>query len=103
MFGEHRGHNVIKLEEACAMIKQDLESTIKEGLFKNSRVESILLDIRHTKLIVEQTKNRIIKEIRNCFEGLVDKLKDRQNELVQNISEVYDKQLDKVRVEEQKW
>lgn len=85
------------------MIKQDLESTIKEGLFKSSRVDSILLDIRHTKLIMEQTKNRIIKELRNTFEGLIDKLRDRQNELIDNIGQVYEKQLSKVREEEDKW
>ena len=103
MFGEHRGHNVIKLDEACQMIKKDLESTIKEGLFKSSRTESILLDIRHTKLIIEQTRNRIRKEIRASFEGLVEKLKDRQNELLEEIDHVYESQLTKVRKEEEKW
>ena len=90
MFGEHRGHNIIKLEEACAMIKQDLEIAIKEGFFKSNRIDSILLDIRHTKLIIDQTRNRIIKEIRVSFEGLIDKLRDRQTELVDEINKVYD-------------
>lgn len=103
MFGTHRGHNVIRLEEAYQMVKQDLEGTIKEGLFKSSRIDSILLDIRHTKLIIEQTRNRIRKEIRSSFDGLIEKLKDRQNELLDEIDKVYEVQLLKVKVEEDKW
>ena len=50
MFGIHKGHNVAGISEASKIVKNDIDKAIREGLFKSARTNSILLDIRHTKL-----------------------------------------------------
>lgn len=71
MHGECKGSEVIEIPQANQMIKDDIENTIKKRLLKRDRSDGILMDIRHTKLVIDQSRNRLIKEIRDSFEELI--------------------------------
>lgn len=90
MFGKHKGHDVSPITIANNMIKFDIESAIKEGLLRSSRSSGVLIDIRHTKLKLEKTRNRLIKEVRELFEGLIYQLKDRENTVLNQIDSTFD-------------
>ena len=83
MFGKCKGHEVAPLTEAAALIRNDIDKALKEGLFKASRTNDILLDIRHTKLQCEETKDKLTREINATFSSLRDSLKTREDELLQ--------------------
>ena len=67
MFGKSKGHEVAPIKEAAAMIRNDIDKALKEGLFKASRTNDILLDIRHSKLQCEETKDKLTREINSTF------------------------------------
>jgi hypothetical protein len=71
MHGIHKGAEVIEIPEANEMIKHDIEHAINQGLLKKDRSNGILMDIRHTRLIIDQSRNRLIKQIRDNFEELI--------------------------------
>merc|ERR1712050_11293 len=70
MFGAHKGCPVAPIPEAANLIRGDIDKAIKEGLFKASRTNDILLDIRHTKLQCEETKDKLTREINSTFFSL---------------------------------
>ena len=65
------GLQLMEIPHANKMIQSDIERIMKEGLLKKERSDGILMDIRHTKLVIDQTRNRLIKIIRDSFEELI--------------------------------
>jgi len=82
MFGHHKGHEVTPIIDAAHLIRGDIDKAIKEGLFKAARTNDILLDIRHTKLQCEETKDKLTREINSTFASLQQALKTREEELL---------------------
>jgi hypothetical protein len=54
MFDTHRGHAVSKIEEGAKDLRGRINRAAKEGLLKFEKTESVLLDIRHAKLSLEE-------------------------------------------------
>ena len=46
MFGDNKGHEVIKLPEAVGKIRENLDSSIKKGNLRTDNTEGVLIDIR---------------------------------------------------------
>lgn len=103
MFGAHKGHDVSAITMANNMIRFDIDGAIKEGLLRSTRSSGVLIDIRHTKLKLEQTRNRLVKEIRGMFEELVYRLKDREKIVLNELNSTFDQQIAKISLEEERW
>ena len=103
MFGEHKGHEVSSIAESNNLIRSDIDRAIKDGLFKSSRTNTILLDIRHTKLHCEETKDRLSKDIHATFQTLQRTLKEREEELLAELDEIFDREIGAVQKEEDDW
>ena len=54
MFDAHKGHEVCKIEEGAKDLRTKINESAKEGLLKFDKTESVLLDIRHAKLSLEE-------------------------------------------------
>jgi len=70
---------------------------------KVDKTESVLLDIRQTKLTCEESKNRVMKEVEETFARLIKKLKERKNSVLQQVEDHFNEQLDEIQVQEQRW
>lgn len=103
MHGHCKGFEVIDIPEANQMIQKDIENAINHGLLKKERSARVLMDVRHTKLIIEQARNRLIKQIRDSFEELIYRLKDREKVVLGHLNEIFDRQVEIMNVEESKW
>lgn len=71
MYGDAKGTELLEIPQANEMIKNDIDNAIKKGLLRKERSDEILMDIRHTKLVIDQSRNRLIKKIRDSFEELI--------------------------------
>merc|ERR1712048_933943 len=89
MFGAHKGHSVVSIPEAAKLIRDDIDKAIEEGLFKATRTNDILLDIRHTKLQCEETKDKLTREINSTFASLHQALKIREEELLAELENTF--------------
>lgn len=103
MHGRCKGYEVIDIPDANRMIQKDIENAINHGLLKKKRSSGVLMDVRHTKLIIEQAKNRLIKQIRGSFEELIYRLKDREKVVLGHLHQIFDRQVEIMNVEEEKW
>jgi len=103
MFGPHKGENVCSIEEAGRLTRDKLNDAAKLGLLKVDKTESVLLDIRQTKLTCDETKARVLKEVEETFTSLVKKLKERKNIVLKEVEEHFSEQVSQIQEQEQKW
>jgi len=103
MFGPNKGERVCSIEEAARELRAKIDEAARNGMFKVDKTESVLLDIRQTKLHCEEGKARVLKEVDETFNTLIKKLKDRKTEVIREIEEHYDGQFAMIKEEEQKW
>lgn len=47
------GLQLMEIPLANKMISSDIEKSIKDGLLKKERSDGVLMDIRHTKLVID--------------------------------------------------
>lgn len=73
------------------------------GLFKLDKTESVLLDIRQTKLTCDETKQKVLRDVESVFNELIRKLKDRKKEVMNEIEEHFSAQSDKIVNNEKIW
>ena len=56
------------------------------GIFKVENSEKILIEIRDIKLTLEDKKNKIVEEIESIFSALIQALKERKNNVLNDIN-----------------
>jgi len=78
MFDGHRGHPVSKIEEGAKDIRGRINKAAKEGLLKFDKTESVLLDIRHAKLSLEENTEAVVQRSEKYFDELISGLKARK-------------------------
>lgn len=72
-------------------------------MFKVENTENILLDLRHIKLICEETKQKILVEVEQTFNSLIKQLKTRKHEVIKEIDDHFINEIDKLQENEEKW
>ena len=60
MFDGHKGHEVSKIEEGAKDLRNKINGSAREGLLKFDKTESVLLDIRHAKLSLEENAETVL-------------------------------------------
>lgn len=103
MFGACKGHEVCPIDDASNQIRGDIDKALKDGLFKANRTNSILLDIRHTKLQCEETKEKLSKQIQATFQNLIAVLKQREEELLKELDNTFNTEICHIQSEEDLW
>jgi len=103
MFGPHKGENVCTIEEAGKIARERLNEAARQGLLKVDKTESVLLDIRQTKLTCEESKVRVMREVEETFTKLIKKLKERKNVILKQVEDHFNEQLDEIQTQEQRW
>ncbi len=71
MFKTHKGHEVIDPQEAVNKTREEFDKNIKSGKLKVANTETILVDIRQSKVQSDQAKNKTLKEAENAFNELI--------------------------------
>lgn len=82
MFDSHKGHVVSKIEEGAKDLRSRINSSAKEGLLKFEKTESILLDIRHAKISLEENAETVIEKSEKYFDELIATLKARKTKFL---------------------
>jgi len=103
MFGPHKGEAVCGIEEAGKLARKKLDEAGRLGLLKVDKTETVLLDIRQTKLTCEEAKVKVLREVEETFTNLIKKLKERKTLVVQQVEEHFAFQSTKIQEQEQKW
>ena len=103
MFGPNKGDRVCSLEEAAKLTREKLNEAAKLGLLKVDKTESVLLDIRQTKLTCDEAKARVLREVEETFTKLVKKLKERKNTVIKQVEDHYSNQYASIQEQERKW
>jgi len=103
MFGPHKGEKVCSVEEGVRELRSKMDEAARNGMFRVDKTESILLDIRQTKLQCEENKARILKDMEELFNSLIKKLKERRTQVIKEIEGHYDEQISMIQSEEQRW
>ncbi|CAD8120105.1 unnamed protein product [Paramecium sonneborni] len=103
MFGEHKGHLVDQMDKATKDLRTQMDSAAKEGLLKLEKTETVLVDIRHTKLTFEESKQKVLKEIEQTFATIFKLIKQRKDEVVNLINQHYEIQVNNIDTQEQIW
>jgi hypothetical protein len=67
------------------------------------KTENVLLDIRHIKIECEEKKAQIMKEVELTFSNVIKLLKQRKEEVINELNEHFNQQIGAVYEEEQLW
>ncbi len=82
MFDAHKGHSVCKIEEGAKDLRTRINASAREGLLKFDKTESVLLDIRHAKLSLEENAEAVITKSEKYFDELIATLKTRKTKFL---------------------
>lgn len=66
-------------------------------------MEGILYDIRHTKLQLQESKQKLKAEIETLFNGLAKRLENRKRSILQDLDKEYQEEMKKVDEETERW
>jgi len=103
MFGEHKKHDVLSLKEGVVYLRDIIAKELKKGTLRKEYTESHVLDIREHHLKLEKFKNDTIKKIDDIFKDLIQTLKTRKNNLVNNLTVKFSEEKQHVIKDENKW
>ena len=103
MFDSHKGHAVCEIEAAAQEIRKKMDEAAKIGLFKLENTENVLLEIRHTKLTVEEGKQKILLEVEQIFKNVIKQLKVRREEVRKEVEEHFNQEVERLNNFEEKW
>ncbi|CAD8107326.1 unnamed protein product [Paramecium primaurelia] len=103
MFGDHKGHLVDQMDKATKDLRTQMDTAAKEGLLKLEKTETVLVDIRHTKLTFEESKQKVLKEVEQTFTKIFQLIKQRKDEVVNLINQHYELQVNNIDTQEQIW
>ena len=103
MFGDHKKHKILSLSDATSFLRELINVRQKTGLLRKEHHEVSQLKVREVLLTLEKEKNFIIKRIDTDFKKLSYALKERKNELLDDIAGKFEQEKQKVEVEENKW
>lgn len=103
MFGNHKKHDVLSLPEGAMYIRKEIDKTIFKGLLKKEFSETHILEIRENSLLMEKYKAETMKKIEDVFNGLIKTLRDRKNELINEILDKFAIEKDKIDSAENDW
>lgn len=96
MFDGHKGHSVCKIEEGARDIRNRINSSAKEGLLKFDKTETILLDIRHAKLSLEENAEAVLQKTEKYFDELISTLKSRKSKFLEELREHFSTQIENI-------
>ena len=103
MFGDHKKHDVVSLKEGVIYLRNSIAKELKKGSLRKDFTESHVLEIREYHLKLEKFKNDTIKKIDDIFKDLINTLKTRKTNLIQNLSEKFNEEKQSVLKDENKW
>jgi hypothetical protein len=103
MFDAHRGHIVSKIEEAAKDLRSRVNRASKEGTLKFEKTESVLLDIRHAKLTLEENAENALQKSEKCFDELIVALKTRKSSFLEQLRAYFSEQMVLVDHCEEEW
>ncbi|CAD8103030.1 unnamed protein product [Paramecium sonneborni] len=103
MFGEHKGHLVDQMDKATKDIRSSMDQAAKDGILRLEKTETVLVDIRHTKLTFEESKQKVLKEIEQTFVSIFKLIKQRKDEVINLINQHYEIQVNNIDTQEQIW
>ena len=99
----NKGHDVIELTNAVSTIREDLDKAFKNGTLKTDNTEGALIDIRQTLNACDQAKNKSMKEVEGAIKELIKALYERKDRLIEDISEYFATERQKIEDQEAKW
>lgn len=78
MFDSHKGHEVCRIEEGAKDIRTRINVAAKDGILQFEKTESVLLDVRHAKLTLDENSEAIIAMAEKQFDDLLICVKTRK-------------------------
>lgn len=103
MFDTHKGHPVTKIEEGARDVRNRINASAREGLLKFDKTESVLLDIRHAKLSLEENAEAVITMSEKYFDDLIATLKGRKLRFLEELREHFSEQIEGIDRSEEEW
>ncbi len=84
-------------------MQQRLADAEAKGLLKREATDSILLDIRQTILSFKDSKQKNLDQTNLLFKTLENTIKDRRNDILEEIDAYYDEQIKVLDKAQEKW
>jgi ElaB/YqjD/DUF883 family membrane-anchored ribosome-binding protein len=103
MFDAHKGHDVCKIEEGAKDLRTRINNSARDGLLKFDKTESVLLDIRHAKLSLEENAEAVLSKSEKLFDDLIATLKSRKVKFLDELREHFSGQIENIDRSEEEW
>lgn len=91
------------MDAAAKGLREAMDFAAKEGILKLEKTETVLVDIRHTKLNFESALQNVLKEIEATFSQIFKLIKQRKDEIVSSVQQHYKQQFENIDLQEKAW
>ena len=103
MFGKHKKHDIVSLREGSMYLRKEIDREMFKGLLKKEFSETHILEIREHNLLMEKAKAETVQEIEQVFKGIIQTLKQRKSEIINEIIERFNIEKEKIDNAESDW
>jgi hypothetical protein len=103
MFDKHKGHEVDHIKAGTEALRGAIDTAGKEGLLSFERTENVLLDLRHLKLTLEESRDEICARVEKIFADLIQAVKLRKRAVLKTITDHYDSEKERLMADETLW
>lgn len=103
MFGSHQGHKVLSPGQAARLIRDKIDKTNKAGKLGPDYAERYLQEIRDSKSRLVRSQNAVMAQIQENFNKLIQHLKSRREDILNEITEHFRKENEVVEKSENMW
>jgi hypothetical protein len=103
LFGIHKKHDILSLQEASVYLRDNINGSIKKGFLKKEFSESHLLEIREYQLRMDKYKNETVKKIEESFNSIIHSIKERKEKVIGEVVGKFKAEINKIVSQEQRW
>ena len=84
-------------------MRSRINRAAKEGSLKFEKTESVLLDIRHAKLTLEENAENVLQKSEKFFDELISTLKTRKASFLEELRGYFAQQIEFIDKNEEDW
>lgn len=103
MFGNHKKHDIVSLKEGSLYLRREIDKTIFKGQLKKEFSESKVLEVHERNLLLEKTKADTVKKLEMIFKEIINTLKQRKCNLINEIIDKFNVEKEKIDNAECDW
>ena len=103
LFGDHKKHDIVSFRKGAMYLRKKIDNEMHKRIFTKEYSESKILEIKQALLLLEKSRSETIKSLEDAFDGVCDALKNRRDEVINELNDKFNVEKEKIDNAEADW